>query len=175
MLYLETLFDTFIRWNNEPINGIRYPRSISNWSPEDLASIGLYVPKPADPVPEGKIVIGQSVQRIGGVVKWVNELADAPEHDPEQTIEKFRVAIQSHVDQTAVSKRYDNGNSLATYVTSTVPQWASEATAFVSWRDSVWAYAYAEMDKVLGGLREQPTVQEFLDELPAIVWPGDAE
>lgn len=101
-----------------------------------------------------------------------------PEPEPattEQTIEGFRSAIQDHVDTQARSRRYDSGNSLATYVTSTVVEWAAEAVAFVCWRDAVWDYAYAEMDKVLSGQREQPTVQEFLDELPVIVWPEDGE
>lgn len=77
-VYLETVPGTFAPWAGEALNGIRYPRSISNWSAEDLAAIGLYVPKPADPVPEGKVVTGQSIQRVDGVVKWVCELEDAP-------------------------------------------------------------------------------------------------
>lgn len=63
----------------------------------------------------------------------------------------YRRAIQDLIDMHAQSRRYDNGNSLATYVSSTIPQWAAEATAFVAWRDTVWAYAYAELDKVLAG------------------------
>jgi hypothetical protein len=89
----------------------------------------------------------------------------------EQVIESFRVAIQSHVDAQAVSRRYDSGNSLATYVYSTNAAWAAEAIAFVAWRDAVWAYAYAEMDRVLNGDREQPTIEELLEELPEMEWP----
>lgn len=175
MLYLETSPNTFAPWQSEPINGTRYSRDIAKkWSPEKLEAIGLYKPEPADVVPEGKIVTGQSVQRVEGVVKWVHELADAPTPEPQQIIEGFRAAIQQHVDQTAIAKLYDSGNSLATYVSSTVPQWAAEAAAFVAWRDAVWAYAYAEMDKVLGGLRAQPTIEDFLAELPEIEWPDAA-
>lgn len=104
-----------------------------------------------------------------GFVPYVAPEPEPP--TPEEVIEAFRSAIQMHVDQIAVSRRYDSGNSLATYVNSTVAQWAAEATTFVAWRDAVWAYAYAEMDKVLDGLREKPTIESFLDELPEIVWP----
>lgn len=83
----------------------------------------------------------------------------------------YRHAIQSLVDSHAQSRRYDNGNSLATYVTSSNPDWAAEAQAFVVWRDAVWAYAYAELDKVLSGERAQPNVEAFINELPAIAWP----
>lgn len=171
-LFLETT-DAFTAWAGETIAGVRYPHSIeTTWAADDLEKIGLYRPVPADPVPEGKVVLSQSVRRVDGVVRWVQVLGDAPEPDPTQVIEGFRSAIQDHVDTQARSRRYDSGNSLATYVASTVVQWAAEAVAFVCWRDAVWAYAYAEMDKVLGAEREQPTVQEFLDELPEIVWPS---
>lgn len=171
-LYLEVSPGEFMPWNGQTIDGVRYPRTIAaNWTAADLEEIGLYRPAPADPVPDAKVVTDQSVQRVDGVVRWVYDLADAPEPEPEIIIEGFRVAIQQHVDQTAITKLYDSGNSLATYVSSTVPQWAAEAAAFVAWRDAVWAYAYAEMDKVLADLREQPTIEEFLAELPVIEWP----
>lgn len=85
------------------------------------------------------------------------------------TVERFRSAIQTHVDATAKSRNYDGGNALASYVASTNPQWAAKAQAFVAWRDAVWLYAYAELDKVMAGQREQPTVEAFVNELPAIV------
>ena len=87
-------------------------------------------------------------------------------------VETFRLAIQAHVDATAQARRYDGGVSLASYVASSNPAWAAEAQAFVAWRDAVWAYAYAELDRVLTGQREQPGVEAFLAELPVIEWPG---
>lgn len=89
------------------------------------------------------------------------------------TVEGFRAAIQAHVDVTAKSRNYDGGNALASYVASTNPQWAAEAQAFVAWRDAVWLHAYGELDKVVAGQREQPSVEAFLDELPAIEWLGE--
>ncbi|TKT79957.1 hypothetical protein [Aquamicrobium sp. LC103] len=86
-------------------------------------------------------------------------------------VEEFRTAIQAHVDATAQSRRYDSGNSLASYVASTNPIWATEAQAFVAWRDGGWAYAYAELDKVLASEREQPTVEGFIGELDPMMWP----
>lgn len=91
------------------------------------------------------------------------------------TVEGFRAAIQSHVDAAARSRNYDGGNALASYVASTNPQWAAEAQAFVAWRDAVWLHAYAELDKVMAGEREQPSVEEFVRELPAIEWSAWVE
>lgn len=98
-------------------------------------------------------------------------LATHRQDGPAEVMEMFRLAIQAHVDAAAQARRYDGGVSLASYVASSNPAWAAEAQAFVSWRDAVWTYAYAELDKVLTGQREQPGVDAFLAELPAIVWP----
>lgn len=83
----------------------------------------------------------------------------------------YATAIQSHIDTTAQSRCYDSGVSLATYTTSSIPTYAAEATAFVSWRDAVWAYAYGELAKVQNGQRPKPTVSEMIAELPEIEWP----
>lgn len=72
----------------------------------------------------------------------------------------------------AQERRYDSAVSIATYVGSTNPAWAAEAAAFVAWRDAVWAYAYIELDRVMGGQRPQPTVSELIAELPALTWPA---
>lgn len=77
-----------------------------------------------------------------------------------------------HVDAVARSRHYDGGNSLASYTPGTNPAWAAEATAFVAWRDAVWVYAHAELDKAMTGQRPVPTVEAFVAELPTIAWPG---
>lgn len=88
------------------------------------------------------------------------------------TVDDYRRAIQAHVDATAQSQNYDSGVTCSSYVNSTNPVWAAQATAFVAWRDAVWACAYAELDKVQAGEREQPSVAEIIAELPAMIWPG---
>jgi len=91
--------------------------------------------------------------------------------NPPPALDDYRQAVQAHVDTTAQERRYDGGHTCATYVGSTNPVWAAEATAFVAWRDAVWIYAFGELAKVETGLRPQPTIEEFLGELPTISWP----
>lgn len=67
--------------------------------------------------------------------------------------------------------QYDSGATLASYVNSTIEQWASEAQAFVAWRDTVWLYALAELDRVQKAERDQPSIEEFIAELPKFEWP----
>lgn len=80
----------------------------------------------------------------------------------------FESAIQGKLDDYARSKNYADGNALAGYVASTVPQWKAEAESFVAWRDAVWLYAYTELAKALDGQRNIPTIDEFLTELPTV-------
>lgn len=82
-------------------------------------------------------------------------------------------AIQLHIDATAQVRQYADGISLASYDSSTNATWAAEAQTFVAWRDQVWAYAFLELEKVKNGQRPQPSIEEFLQELPVISWPQD--
>lgn len=87
------------------------------------------------------------------------------------TMASYQRTIQALIDATAISRKYSDGNALAGYVASTIAAWASEAQAFVAWRDAVWLHAYTELDKVMTGQRPQPTVEAFVGELPVIEWP----
>ncbi len=86
-------------------------------------------------------------------------------------VDVYRLEIQAMIDAKANERQYDSGATLASYVNSTIEQWSSEAQAFVAWRDAVWLYALAELDKVQKADRAQPSVEDFLAELPAFEWP----
>lgn len=105
--------------------------------------------------------------------RWIgSEVVPFEPEPPPPTLDDYRLAIQAHVDVTAQAKSYDSGVTCSSYVNSTIPTWAAQATAFVAWRDAVWAYAFTELDKVQAGTRPQPTVAEILGELPAMAWPA---
>jgi len=92
---------------------------------------------------------------------------------PAPTVETYQSAIQDMVDGVARSKLFNDGVTMASYVSSTVQPWAAQAQAFVAWRDAIWQYSYAELDKVQSGARPQPSVADFLAELPEINWPAE--
>lgn len=107
-----------------------------------------------------------------GQRRWQN--GTVVEYEPPSaapTVSEYEGAIQSLVDQTARERQFRDGVTMASYVASTNEQWASEAQAFVAWRDGVWAFAYSELAKVQAGEREQPSVADFLTEIEPIVWP----
>jgi uncharacterized membrane protein YgcG len=80
-------------------------------------------------------------------------------------------AIQHHVDTVARGRDFDDGNSAAGYVNSTIAAWAADAAAFVAWRDAVWVYAFQQFALVTSGQRARPEIAELIAELPSIVWP----
>lgn len=90
---------------------------------------------------------------------------------PPPTEQQYQHAIQSLVDDTARAKQFNDGVTLASYKDSTNPVWASQAAAFIAWRDQVWGYAYEQLSLVQRGGRNQPSVSDFVAELPAITWP----
>lgn len=120
--------------------------------------------------------------RISGIFVNLQEIY-ADEELPDNNIEvveflnpspnetDYASAIQSFIDQTAQSKKYADGVTLASYKDSTVPLWAAQSAVFIAWRDAVWVYAYSELAKVQAGERPQPSVADFLLELPEIAWP----
>lgn len=87
----------------------------------------------------------------------------------------YAAAIQTVLDAKAAERGYDSIASAATYVGSTVPQFAAEGLAMRDWRDGAWVFAYAQLALVAAGERAQPTIAEFLDELTLAVpfaWPA---
>ena len=82
----------------------------------------------------------------------------------------FTDAIQNYLDTTAQERRYDNIFTAISYVNSTDEIFAREAKACLEWRDKVWRTCYNILDEVEAGLREIPTIEELMAELPVIEW-----
>lgn len=88
------------------------------------------------------------------------------------TAEDFKAAIQAHMDAAAVAIGYDDIKTAVTYADEpSVTKFQNEGRAFRAWRSQCWAYGYQEMDKVLVGQRQMPTVSEMIAELPLLVLP----
>lgn len=83
---------------------------------------------------------------------------------------QFSSAIQQHLDNVAKERRYDSIQSAISYRGDGNAKFAAEADAAFAWRSAVWTYATAELDKVMSGQRDIPTVEDFMNELPTIDW-----
>ena len=85
-----------------------------------------------------------------------------------ETQARYTAAIDLHVTETARSFGYNSAESLASYVASTNPAWATQAKAFVAWRDAVWAYALGMLSDVQAGKRGPPTLEDLLRDAPRL-------
>ena len=84
---------------------------------------------------------------------------------------QYSAAIQAHLDAKARERQYDGIQTAITYRGDPNQQFSAEGDALFAWRSAVWTYSTAELVKVLAGERPQPSVEEFIAELPAFQWP----
>ncbi|KUE88872.1 hypothetical protein ASL20_09610 [Cupriavidus necator] len=83
----------------------------------------------------------------------------------------YLAALQEVMDLTARSHGYDDVKSAMSYMQSSIPKFAAEASAMCEWRDAVWRYGLEEMDLIRSGLKPLPALEEFVSAMPQIVWP----
>lgn len=122
---------------------------------------------------------GQRARWVGN--QWVIETLQviAPEPEPELAQEepvrdqqRYADAIQQHMDNAAQTFGYDSVQTAVTYAEEPAwPKFQQEGRGFRAWRSLVWAYTYEQLAQVQGGMREQPTIADFIMELPALVIP----
>ena len=79
--------------------------------------------------------------------------------------------VQAYMDQKAQERHYDDIFTAISYVKSSDPVFAAEASALLLWRDKVWRLCYTMLDEVKAGVRPIPSVTELLAELPKFEWP----
>ena len=85
-----------------------------------------------------------------------------------QVIATLESAVQVHINSIAQKRGYDNGVSCASYATSTIPQFAADAVAFVAWRDSVWVACQQIENTDLAAVPPIiPTAADVIAALPA--------
>jgi hypothetical protein len=83
---------------------------------------------------------------------------------------KFDAALTTHLDSTAQARRYDNRITCAVRAGYPGP-FQAEGQAFASWMDACNWQAYQVLAGVQSGSLTLPTVDEFIADLPEMVWP----
>lgn len=132
-----------------------------------LAQWGVY-PVEVEPVPDHDPMTHQVVQlepvKIGD--KWVqgwqvDNLSSADIHT------MYVLALESHYDSVAQSKRYDNRLTFALRAGYPGP-YQAEGLVFAQWMDNCNAMAYQYMLDVEAGKLERPTIEAMIEMLPNI-------
>lgn len=134
----------------------------------DVEITDVYAPQPSGTSikppnqTEGKVAMFSS-----GV--W--RLVDKPiVNAPVSTVEDYDKALTAHLDSTAQQRKYDNRITCALRAGYPGP-FQAEGQAFATWMDSCNWQAYQVLSGVESGTLSMPTIEEFISDLPAMVWP----
>ena len=91
----------------------------------------------------------------------------------EQTKVSYTAALDAHYLEAAKSHGYDTQYTCALRAGYPGP-FHNEGVAFATWMDNCNVYAYGVMSQVMTGAIQLPTMTEFIDGLPPLVWPTAA-
>lgn len=97
-----------------------------------------------------------------------SEILKFPATAEEVKIEKIKEAtdaVQEHLDKTAAAQGYDNINTIAKYI-GYPNSFESECIALGTWCSACWDYCFDALAKIEAGIREEPTTEELIAELP---------
>lgn len=83
----------------------------------------------------------------------------------------FEQLIDNHINAVAQAKGYDNRITASLRAAATDSPWYAEGVAFVSWMDSCYAQCYVIQAEIETCQRNTPNDDEFLAEMPEMVWP----
>lgn len=84
----------------------------------------------------------------------------------DEVISRLEKSLDAHLDNVAKSYRYESIRTMVTYATSEHPTFGNEGRAAVAFRDAVYAYGIKCILDVENGLRDIPTEEELIAELP---------
>lgn len=79
--------------------------------------------------------------------------------------------VQDLLNATARARMYDSMQTAVSYRGDPNPTYAAEAEVLFNWRSAVWTAAFAILAAVEAGERQMPAPEDFLAELPPMVWP----
>ena len=79
-------------------------------------------------------------------------------------------AVDDYMDKTVRERGYDNIAKCVTYEGDIDPIFNREGTAAKQWRSKVYRKCYDVLVDVEAGLRDVPTVEELIAELPVLTW-----
>jgi len=82
---------------------------------------------------------------------------------------QYVAVVQTQLDLIAKSYGYDNIKTAVTYADEpAVAKFQTDGKALRAWRSLVWNYCYEQLALVEAGSRTQPTIDEWVSELPVL-------
>lgn len=115
-------------------------------------------------IPEGKVLTATmyAIEDNACVAVYTYE-------DKQYTIDDYDMAMEEHLRNERDERGYTTREP-DSYLTSSHPRWKQDAEDWVAHRDAVMEYALQIINDVKSGVREPPTLDEFVAGLPKIQW-----
>ncbi len=140
-----------------------YPRALDE--PPAPPDGKLVEPDEEPTPPEGKQVEPDGWEVRDGL--WYRKWRFVDE--PLPTLDEYDAAMEDHLIRERSARGYTTREPDC-YLASANPRWAQDARDWVAHRDAVMAYALTLINGVQSGTIAQPTLAEFLANLPQITW-----
>jgi len=80
-------------------------------------------------------------------------------------VKQFDAAVEAYLHAGATAHGYTNIERACMYAAYQNP-FQAESQSYVEWVGKVWAYCYQVLELVEDGVRQIPTVEELISELP---------
>jgi hypothetical protein len=103
---------------------------------------------------------------------WVaagNTPLPVPAVTVDDIVQEFLPQLQAWLDSVAQQNNYDSALSCISYLNSSVQQWAQDAAAMRTYRDTLWTWAYAQQATLNAMTAEQLaalTVEQIIAQAP---------
>lgn len=123
------------------------------------------------------VFVVRSVDEFTGAVECPEHIgigmsigSEAPNETVEQTIARYEMMLDDHMDSVALAHRWQSRVTFA--LRAGYPnEWREQGTAFGIWMDTCNSQALALLNDVSAGLAEMPTPEAFISALPVFELP----
>lgn len=122
-----------------------------------------YPPEAADWCNTRGNVSVEEIEAVDGVRRF-----QIVEFVVEVTVADYDTIMEQHITDARYARGYTTREPTE-FVTSSIPRWKQDAEDFVLFRDTVLAYGLEVMNHY-AATGEAPTLEEFKNNLPNIVW-----
>lgn len=124
---------------------------------------------PDDVEEHGRQIFAEALAgNFGPIAPYVAPVV--PEPTLEQRIAEYEKELDKHLDGVAKSYRFADRKTLALRAGYPGP-YHDLGLAYATWMDTCNAQAYAQLQRVLNGEEQIPTVEQFLSTLPTFTYP----
>lgn len=142
-----------------------------NATDQEYFDAGLYLLQKVSPEFTPLQTLGAEIVTVDEATKIATKTFEVLELSADERILKFEEEIGAYMDSQAQARGYDNIINASLRAGLPNSPYHAEGVAFGEWMDNVWDYSYKALAEVQSGTRTEPTIAEFIAELPPLVLP----